>query len=290
MNWQSPFIVDLIKRALEEDIWTGDITTEATIPEERQAVARVWTKVDGVIAGLPLFKQVFLQVDPTLQVELLVGDGFVATAGTTLAHISGSARSILQAERVALNFLQRLSGIATRTSRLAEAIKFYQARIVDTRKTTPGLRMLEKYAVRMGGGYNHRFGLYDAVLIKDNHIAVAGGIKEAVTAVRRRIGHTTKIEVEVETLEQLCEALESRADIIMLDNMSIDTMKEAVKQAHGKAILEASGGISEENIVEVAKTGVDYISVGAITHSVRALDISLDIALEQQPLEQEENE
>lgn len=290
MNWQSPFIVDLIKRALEEDIWTGDITTEATIPEERQAVARVWTKVDGVIAGLPLFKQVFLQVDPTLQVELLVGDGFVATAGATLAHISGSARSILQAERVALNFLQRLSGIATRTSRLAEAIKFYQARIVDTRKTTPGLRMLEKYAVRMGGGYNHRFGLYDAVLIKDNHIAVAGGIKEAVTAVRRRIGHTTKIEVEVETLEQLCEALESRADIIMLDNMSIDTMKEAVKQAHGKAILEASGGISEENIVEVAKTGVDYISVGAITHSVRALDISLDIALEQQPLEQEENE
>ncbi len=290
MNWQSPFIVDLIKRALEEDIWTGDITTEATIPEERQAVARVWTKVDGVIAGLPLFKQVFLQVDPTLQVELLVDDGFVATAGTTLAHISGSARSILQAERVALNFLQRLSGIATRTSRLAEAIKFYQARIVDTRKTTPGLRMLEKYAVRMGGGYNHRFGLYDAVLIKDNHIAVAGGIKEAVTAVRRRIGHTTKIEVEVETLEQLCEALESRADIIMLDNMSIDTMKEAVKQAHGKAILEASGGISEENIVEVAKTGVDYISVGAITHSVRALDISLDIALEQQPLEQEENE
>lgn len=290
MNWQSPFIVDLIKRALEEDIWTGDITTEATIPEERQAVARVWTKVDGVIAGLPLFKQAFLQVDPTLQVELLVDDGFVATAGTTLAHISGSARSILQAERVALNFLQRLSGIATRTSRLAEAIKFYQARIVDTRKTTPGLRMLEKYAVRMGGGYNHRFGLYDAVLIKDNHIAVAGGIKEAVTAVRRRIGHTTKIEVEVETLEQLCEALESRADIIMLDNMSIDTMKEAVKQAHGKAILEASGGISEENIVEVAKTGVDYISVGAITHSVRALDISLDIALEQQPLEQEENE
>lgn len=289
MNWHSPFILDLIKRALEEDIWTGDITTEAIIPADRQAKARVWTKVDGVIAGLPLFKQVFLQVDPTLQVDLLVDDGFVATAGSTLAYISGSARSILQAERVSLNFLQHLSGIATRTSRLAEAIKFYQARIVDTRKTTPGLRLLEKYAVRMGGGYNHRFGLYDAILIKDNHIAVAGGIKEAVIAARRRIGHTTKIEVEVETLEQLCEALESRADIIMLDNMSVEIMKEAVKLAQGKAILEASGGITEENIVEVAKTGVDYISVGAITHSVRALDISLDIELEQQQAVEHEN-
>lgn len=281
MNWQNPFIVDLIKRALEEDIWTGDITTEAVIPAERQAVGRVWTKVDGVIAGLPLLKQVFLQLDPTLEVELLVNDGFVATAGSALASISGSARSILQGERVALNFLQRLSGIATRTSRLAEPIKFYQGRIVDTRKTTPGLRMLEKYAVRMGGGYNHRFGLYDAVLIKDNHIAVAGSIKEAVAAVRRRVGHTTKIEVEVESLEQLNEALESRADIIMLDNMSMDMMKEAVKLAHGKAILEASGGITEENIVEVAKTGVDYISIGGITHSIKALDISLDIELEQ---------
>ncbi|NLW17896.1 MAG: carboxylating nicotinate-nucleotide diphosphorylase [Firmicutes bacterium] len=281
MNWQSPYILDLIKRALEEDIWTGDITTESIIPPERQAVARVWTKVDGVIAGLPLFKQVFLQIDPTLQVELLVEDGHVATAGTTLAHIRGSARSILQGERVALNFLQRLSGIATRTSRLADAIKFYQGRIVDTRKTTPGLRRLEKYAVRIGGGYNHRFGLYDAVLIKDNHIAVAGGIKEAITAVRSRIGHTTKIEVEVENLEQLSEALESRADIVMLDNMSVDMMKEAVKMAQGKAILEASGGITEDNITEVAKTGVDYISIGALTHSVNALDISLDIELEE---------
>lgn len=281
MNWHNPFIVDLIRRALEEDIWTGDITTEAVIPAERQAVGLVWTKVDGVIAGLPLLKQVFLQIDPTLQVELHVADGFVATAGSPLARISGSARSILQGERVALNFLQRLSGIATRTSRLTEPIKFYQAKIVDTRKTTPGLRMLEKYAVRMGGGYNHRFGLYDAVLIKDNHIAVAGSIKEAIAAVRTRVGHTTKIEVEVESLEQLSEALESRADIVMLDNMPVEMMKEAVKLAHGKAILEASGGIAEENIVEVAKAGVDYIAIGAITHSIKALDISLDIELEQ---------
>ncbi len=281
MNWQNPFIRDLVERALNEDIWTGDITTEAVIPAERQAVGRVWTKVDGVIAGLPLLRQVFLQIDPSLRIELLVEDGYVATAGTTLANISGSARSILLGERVALNFLQRLSGIATRTSRLAEPIKFYQGRILDTRKTTPGLRLLEKYAVRMGGGYNHRYGLYDAVLIKDNHIAVAGSIKEAVAAVRRRVGHTTKIEIEVESLEQLQEALDGRADIIMLDNMPVEMMKEAVKLAHGKAILEASGGINEENIVEVAKTGVDYISIGAITHSVKSLDISLDIELEQ---------
>lgn len=287
MNWENPFIVDLVRRALEEDIWTGDITTESLIPAERQAVGRVWTKVDGVISGLPLLKQVFLQIDPNLEVELQVADGFVATAGTALARISGSARSILQGERVALNFLQRLSGISTRTSRLAEPIKFYQGRIVDTRKTTPGLRILEKYAVRMGGGYNHRFGLYDAVLIKDNHIVVAGSIKEAVAAVRRHVGHTTKIEVEVESLEQLNEALESRADIIMLDNMSVDIMKEAVKLAHGKAILEASGGVTEENIVEVAKTGVDYISIGGITHSIKALDISLDIEVEQPPTVEE---
>jgi len=271
----------LISRALIEDIGTGDITSEAIIPAERQAVARVWTKVDGIIAGLPVLELVYKQVDPTLQVELLVQDGYVATAGTTLARVSGPARSILMGERLALNFLQRLSGIATRTSRLTEPIKFYQSRIVDTRKTTPGLRLLEKYAVRVGGGFNHRFGLYDAVLIKDNHIAVAGGIKEAVAAVRRRVGHTVKIEVEVETLEQLQEALESRADIIMLDNMPVEMMKEAVKLAHGKAILEASGGITEENIVEVAKTGVDYISIGAITHSVTVLDISLDIEIEE---------
>ena len=275
MNWQSPIIQDLISRALIEDIGTGDITSEAIIPAERQAVARVWTKVDGIIAGLPVLELVYKQVDPTLQVELLVQDGYVATAGTTLARVSGPARSILMGERLALNFLQRLSGIATRTSRLTEPIKFYQSRIVDTRKTTPGLRLLEKYAVRVGGGFNHRFGLYDAVLIKDNHIAVAGGIKEAVAAVRRRVGHTVKIEVEVETLEQLQEALESRADIIMLDNMSPSMMAEMVRLIDGRALVEASGNVSAETIQAIAASGVDLISVGRLTHSVQALDISL---------------
>lgn len=285
MNWQNPLVVEIVNRALNEDIWTGDITSEAVIPVERQASGQVWTKVDGVIAGLPVLELVYKQIDESLEVELLVEDGYVATAGAQLARINGSARSILLGERVALNFLQRMSGIATRTSRLAEQIKFYQGKIADTRKTTPGLRILEKYAVRKGGGYNHRQGLYDAVLIKDNHIVVAGSIKEAVTAVRRRIGHTVKIEVEVESLEQLHEALESRVDIVMLDNMSVELMKEAVKLAQGKAILEASGGITEETIVEVAKTGVDYIALGGITHSIKALDISLDIELKQSPAE-----
>lgn len=277
MNWQSPLVEELIVRVLNEDIWTGDITTESIIPADRQASGRVWAKVDGVVAGLPLLPLIFSKVGGGVQVNILVQDGQAVTAGTTLAEIQGSARAILMGERVALNFIQHLSGIATRTSRLVELIKFYNSDIVDTRKTTPGLRVLEKYAVRMGGAVNHRFGLYDAVLIKDNHIAVAGGIKEAVTAARRSLGHTVKIEVEAETLQQVSEALESRADIIMLDNMSVELMKQAVKLIEGKAITEASGGVTEENIVEVAKAGVDYISIGAITHSVKALDISLDI-------------
>ena len=277
MNWQSPLVEELIARALNEDIWTGDITTESIIPADRQASGRVWIKVDGVVAGLPLLPMIFDKLGGGVQVNILVQDGQAVAAGTTLAEIKGSARTILIGERVLLNFLQHLSGIATRTSRLAELIKFYNSNIVDTRKTTPGLRALEKYAVRMGGAVNHRFGLYDAILIKDNHIAVAGGVREAVIAARRNLGHTVKIEVEVETLEQVSEALESRADIIMFDNMSIDLMKQAVKLIEGKAITEASGGITEDNIVEVAKAGVDYISIGAITHSVKALDISLDI-------------
>jgi nicotinate-nucleotide pyrophosphorylase (carboxylating) len=282
MNWQSPLVEELVQRALNEDIWTGDITTEAIIPEEQQASGKVWTKVDGVVAGLPLLPMIFDRVGGGVEVQLLVQDGQVVTAGTALATLRGRARSILMGERVALNFLQHMSGVATRTSRLSELIKFYNSSIVDTRKTIPGMRALDKYAVLMGGAVNHRFGLYDAVLIKDNHIIVAGGIKEAVTAARRQLGHTVKIEVETETLEQVNEALESRADIIMLDNMSVDQMKQAVKLAEGKAILEASGGINEETIVEVAKTGVNYISIGALTHSVTALDISLDIDLSPQ--------
>jgi len=279
MNWQSPLVEELVVRALNEDIWTGDITTMSIIPADRQASGRVWTKVDGVVAGLPLLPLVFAKVGGGVDVRLLVEDGSAVTAGTSLAEITGSARTILMGERVALNFLQHMSGVATRTSRLSELIKFYNSTIVDTRKTIPGFRLLDKYAVRMGGAANHRFGLYDAVLIKDNHIAVAGSIKEAVTAARRSLGHTVKIEVEVETLEQVASALESRVEIIMLDNMSVDEMKQAVKLIEGKALTEASGQITEENILEVAKTGVDYISIGAITHSVKAMEISLDIQI-----------
>lgn len=280
MNWHSPLIEDIIRRSLNEDIWTGDLTTESIIPAEQQAKGRIWTKVDGVVAGLPLVQVVLQQVDPNVQVHLLVEDGQVVTAGTTLAEIAGPARGILTGERVALNLLQRMSGIATRASHLSELIKFYSSKIVDTRKTAPGLRILDKYAVRMGGAYNHRFGLYDAVLIKDNHIAVAGGIREAVAAARRVLGHTIKVEVETETLEQVSQALDSRADIIMLDNMSVETMKQAVKLVEGRAVTEASGNVTEETIVEIAKTGVDFISIGALTHSVTAMDISLDIEMQ----------
>jgi nicotinate-nucleotide pyrophosphorylase (carboxylating) len=279
MNWRSPLIEKMVISALEEDIWTGDVTSMSIIPPDKQAKGRIWTKVDGVMAGLPLLPLVFDHAGGGVQVDLLAQDGQAVTAGTTLAEISGSARTILMGERVALNFLQHLSAVASRVSRLAELIKFYTSVIVDTRKTIPGLRLLQKYAVRMGGGANHRFGLYDAVLIKDNHIAVAGGIKEAVTAARRHLGHTVKIEVEVETLEQVATALESHADIIMLDNMNPDLMKQAIDLVDGKALTEASGRVTEENIVQIAKTGVDFISIGAITHSVQALDISLDIEI-----------
>lgn len=285
MNWRNPQVRDLVLRALQEDIGTGDITTDAIVSEERQATGRIWAKADGVVAGLPLLPIVFQTVDPSVQVELLAADGQAVAAGTTLARVKGSARAILTGERVALNFLQRLSGIATRTARLVEQIRFYNCRIVDTRKTAPGLRILEKYAVTAGGGLNHRFGLYDAVLIKDNHIAVAGGLLEAVSAVRRHLGHTYKIEVEVETMEQLAQALESGVDIIMLDNMPPEMMKEAVKQVDGRALVEASGGITEETLQDVAKTGVDFISVGALTHDVKALDISLDVELDPDAVE-----
>ncbi|GAI13328.1 unnamed protein product, partial [marine sediment metagenome] len=206
-----------------------------------------------------------------------IKDGKKILPGEVLTEITGSAQTILKGERVALNFLQRMSGIATITSKFCQEVKDFPVRIVDTRKTTPGLRILEKYAVRMGGGYNHRFGLYDAVLIKDNHLALVGGIKPAVNSVRKQISHTVKTEVEVENLSQLEEALKMHVDIIMLDNMDLDTMKEAVKMAKGKALIEASGGITLEKVREIAQTGVDLISVGALTHSVKSLDISMEI-------------
>ncbi|MGE5652818.1 MAG: carboxylating nicotinate-nucleotide diphosphorylase [Bacillota bacterium] len=268
---------EMIKRALSEDIGTGDITSEATIPAELTGEATLKAKDNGVVCGLPVAQRVFALVDSRIVFEPLVKEGERINRGQLIARVTGPARGLLMAERVALNFVQRLSGIATRTQAMVELIRYYNARITDTRKTTPGLRLLEKYAVRIGGGSNHRFGLYDAVLIKDNHIAVAGGIKSAVAAARQRAGHTVKVEVEVETLEQVTEALESGADIIMLDNMAPETMRKSVEMIGDRAITEASGGITEANIAEVAKTGVDYISLGCLTHSIKALDISMNI-------------
>jgi len=268
---------DLIKRALEEDIGHADITTANLVLGDLQAAGVIYAKSSGVVAGIHVCKAVFNYLDPDIEFDIKKNDGEVINPGDIIAAVNGRAASLLTGERVALNFLQRLSGIASKTRSMVEAIKYYKAELVDTRKTTPGLRVLEKYAVAVGGARNHRFGLYDGVMIKDNHIKIAGGIQKAVSTLRSRIPHTIKIEVEVENLEQLQEALEARADIIMLDNMDIENMKKAVNIVNGKAVLEASGRISEENIVEVAKTGVDFISVGALTHSVKSLDISFDI-------------
>jgi len=271
-------IVDkIIERGLLEDIGTGDITTKSIIPSNLKAKGIIKTSEEGVVAGLGIACLVFKKLDSDITFQEKIKDGTKVARGKVLAEITGPARTILKGERVALNFLQRMSGIATITSKFCQEVKDFPARIVDTRKTTPGLRILEKYAVRMGGGYNHRFGLYDAILIKDNHIAVAGGIKSAVNSVRKQISHTVKIEVEVENISQFQEALEMKVDIIMLDNMNLDTMKEAVKMAKGKVLIEASGGITLEKARKIAQTGVDLISIGALTHSVKSLDISMEI-------------
>lgn len=267
----------IIEQALLEDIGTGDITTESIIPSNLKAKGIIKTSDEGVVAGLDIARLVFQKLDSDNTFQEKIKDGTKITQGKLLAEITGSARTILKGERVALNFLQRMSGIATITSKFCQEVKDLPIRIVDTRKTTPGLRVLEKYAVRIGGGYNHRFGLYDAVLIKDNHIATAGGIKPAVNSVRKQISHTVKIEVEVENLSQLQEALEMRVDVIMLDNMNLNVMKKAVKTAKGKVLLEASGRVTLENVREIAQTGVDLISIGALTHSVKSLDISMEI-------------
>jgi len=267
----------IIEQALLEDIGTGDITTEFIIPSNLKAKGIIKTSEEGVVAGLDIICLVFKKLDPEICFQSKIKDGKNILPGEVLAKITGSARTILKGERVALNFLQRMSGIATITSKFCQEVKDLPVRIVDTRKTTPGLRILEKYAVRMGGGYNHRFGLYDAVLIKDNHIAAAGGIKSAVNSVRKQISHTVNIEVEVENLSQLQEALEMKVDIIMLDNMNLETVKEAVKMVKGEVLIEASGGITLEKVRKIAQTGVDLISVGALTHSVKSLDISMEI-------------
>lgn len=273
----------LIELALQEDLSRGDITSEATVPVDRTATAVMLAKQDGVISGIETARAVFARIDPEVQFTPLVSDGERVINGTQLAQISGNARSILAAERTALNLIQRLSGVATITARYAERVAGTGATVIDTRKTAPGMRYLEKAAVRHGGGSNHRFDLGDAVLIKDNHLAAIGGehpIRDAVLAAKKRAPHTSKVEVEVVDLAGVQEALDAGADIIMLDNMGLDEMRRAVALVDGRALLEASGGITLETIREVAATGVDLVSAGALTHSAPSLDISLDFALD----------
>jgi nicotinate-nucleotide pyrophosphorylase (carboxylating) len=265
----------IIRNALREDIHTGDITTLSVVPQPRPATARLVAKEEFVLAGIDVAGRVFLTVNPDTVFTARRHDGERCGRGDVVAEISGTDAAILQGERVALNLLQRMSGIATLTARYVAAVAGTGAQIVDTRKTTPGLRVLEKSAVRTGGGRNHRAGLYDAVLIKENHIAAAGGIATAVARAKACIPHTMRIEVETESLADVAEALASGADIIMLDNMDKATMREAVALIAGRVLVEASGGINLETVRGVAETGVDLISVGALTHSAPAVDISL---------------
>ncbi|ABQ26991.1 carboxylating nicotinate-nucleotide diphosphorylase [Geotalea uraniireducens] len=265
----------IIENALMEDIHTGDITTLAVVRENRKMRARLKAKEAMMLAGIDVAARVFHVLDPGITFTAHFSDGDLLNPGDIIAEIVGDASLLLQGERVALNLLQRMCGVATQTARYVQAVTGTNARVVDTRKTTPGLRMLEKYAVRVGGGINHRTGLYDGVLIKENHIAAAGGITAAISRARAYIPHTLKIEVETETLAEVGEALTAGADIIMLDNMDVTTMREAVAMIGGKALAEASGGVNLTTVREIAETGVDIISVGALTHSVRAMDISM---------------
>lgn len=275
---QALLIEPQIRAALVEDLGrAGDITSELTIPAGEIATAHLVARKPGRIAGLIAAEIAFRLVDPSLEFVVTAPDGSTVAAGTPLATISGPARAILTAERVALNFLGHLSGVATATAALVDAVEGTRARIVCTRKTLPNLRILQKYAVRCGGGFNHRFGLDDAVLIKDNHIAAGGGIGPTLARVRAGLGHMIKIEIEVDTLAQLEEALSLGADTILPDNMSLDDLRRAVALAKGRAVLEASGNVTLQSVRAIAETGVDYISSGAITHSAISLDIGLDL-------------
>lgn len=267
---------ETVRLALQEDIGQGDITSLLIVPEDREAGARLIAKEDFLLAGMPFVEEVFRAVDPEVRVTVHMPEGFAVKKGDVLAEIRGRARSLLAGERVSLNLLQRVSGIATLTHSFVEQVKGLPARIVDTRKTVPGMRLMEKYGVRTGGGANHRFGLFDGILIKDNHIEVAGGVKEAVLRARKG-HHLLKIEVEVRNMDELKEALEAGADIIMLDNMTPPAMAEAVRFVQGRALLEASGTVSLSTVRGIAETGVDLISAGALTHSARAADISMKI-------------
>ena len=276
----SPLAIDqAVQRALDEDLGrAGDITSIATIPEATQAHAIMIARQAGVIAGLPLAVAVFQKLSPDISIQPHYRDGGAVAAGVHVLTISGPARAVLAGERTALNFVGRLSGIATLTADYVRHTAGTKLRVCCTRKTTPGLRALEKYAVRCGGGFNHRFGLDDAILIKDNHIAVAGGVRPVLERARSHVGHLVKIEIEVDTLAQLREVLDTDlADVVLLDNMDIATLGEAVKLAAGRVVLEASGGVTLDSIRKIAATGVDYVSSGALTHSAPNFDVALDI-------------
>jgi len=271
----------LVRMALLEDLGrAGDLTTDAIVPSDRRATALLVARQPGVVAGLELARLAFQLIDPAIELAIKLNDGAVLAAGDMIASVTGPARGILTAERVALNFLCRLSGIATATASVVAAVRNYRTNIVCTRKTTPGLRAIEKYAVRVGGGSNHRFGLDDAVLIKDNHVAIAGGVTEALRRAKSGVGHLVKIELEVDTLDQLREALDHGVDAVLLDNMDPATLARAVAMVAGRAVTEASGRITPATAPQVAATGVDLISIGWLTHSVSVLDIGLDFRTE----------
>lgn len=271
------YVDNLIKTALLEDINYVDITTDYLIPEDQENEAKFLAKADGVLCGIEVALRVFTLIQPDFQYEVFIHDGEEVKKGDIIAKIKGKTRTILKGERTALNLLQHMSGISSMTNRIVKIVEGTNASIADTRKTLPGMRSLQKYAVTVGGGKNHRFNLSDAAMLKDNHVDAGGGITNAVTKLRTKLGHMAKVELEVRTLDELREALSVDVDVIMLDNMDNDTMREAVKIADGKALLEASGGITEETIRDVAEIGVDIISIGALTHSVKAFDISLKI-------------
>ena len=282
MSFFNPiYLENAVRAALDEDLGrAGDITTLATIPAGTQATAVFAVRKPGVVCGLPIAEASFRLIDPSIRFETLVEDGASVPGNRTpVARVSGDARAILTAERTALNYLSRMSGISTMTAKYVALVAHTNAKICCTRKTTPGLRAFEKYAVRCGGAMNHRFGLDDAVLIKDNHIAVCGGIREALRAAKAFVGHLVKVEIEVDTLEQLQEVLDEGADFCLLDNMGTDMMREAVKMSAGRVKLEASGGINIETVKAIAETGVDLISSGALTHSAPILDLGLDIEI-----------
>lgn len=269
-------VIDLLRRALEEDIGPGDITTSLVISRDRKSKAHYLAKEDFVLTGLPFAREVFHLLDPSMEFKIFFHDGARINRGDILAEVYGNAADILAGERVSLNILQRLSGIATLTDAYVTRVKGLKAKIIDTRKTTPCMRFMEKYAVRMGGGCNHRFGLFDGILIKDNHIEAAGGIRKAVSRARKGF-HLSKIEIEVGDVKDLGNAIDAGADVVMLDNMAVSDMRKAVEISNGRVPLEASGGVKLENVREIAETGVDFISVGALTHSAPAVDISLKI-------------